>query len=294
MDKLTALRVFRRVAELKSFSAAARDLDLSAAAISKNVRELEAALGARLINRTTRSLHLTEAGAAYLARASAILDDLGDADAAIGEFARAPRGVLKVSAPMSFGITQVAPIVAGFLAAHPGIRVDLDLNDAYVDMVDGGFDVGIRGGGPLRDSSLIARKLTDFSRVLCAAPAYLAQHAAPKAPADLNAHPCLIYALANASTRWSFRSGAKNVAVDVDGPLKINNSLGLAHAAAAGAGIALLPRFAAAPLLERGALVRLMPNWEAEPLPIQAIYPRHRQASLKVRLFIDALVEGLN
>ncbi len=139
MDKLTALNVFRRVAELQSFSAAARELDLSNAAISKNVRELEAELGVRLINRTTRRLHLTEAGALYLARTNAILDDLREADAAIGELGAAPRGLIRVSAPMSLGIAKIAPAIADFLADYPEIRIELDLNDRYIDIVEGGF-----------------------------------------------------------------------------------------------------------------------------------------------------------
>lgn len=293
MDKLTALNVFRQVAELKSFSAAARELDLSNAAISKNVRELEAELGVRLINRTTRRLHLTEAGALYLARANTILDDLREADAAVGELGTAPRGLIRVSAPMSLGIAKIAPAIADFLADYPEIRIELDLNDRYIDIVEGGFDIAIRGGARLDDSSLVARKLSDLDRVVCASPDYIARHGVPATPAALCDHSCLVYTLSSAPHRWTFlRKGARQT-IDVSGPLRVNNSLAIAAAVRAGLGVGLLPTFATAQDLKEGALRQVLKSWNAEPAAIYAIYPRHREASPKLRLFIDALARAL-
>ncbi len=293
MEKLTALNIFRRVAELQSFSAAARELDLSNAAISKNVRELEAELGVRLINRTTRRLHLTEAGALYLTRTNAILDDLREADASVGELGAAPRGLIRVSAPMSLGIAKIAPAIADFLADYPEIRIELDLNDRYIDIVEGGFDIAIRGGARLDNSSLIARKLGDLDRVVCASPDYIGRHGAPRTPADLSDHACLAYTLSSAPHRWTFLRKGERQAIDISGPLRVNNSIAIAAAARAGLGVGLLPTFAVAQDLKEGALKQMLKSWSAEPAAIYAIYPSHREASIKLRLFIDALARAL-
>ncbi|MBI1250962.1 MAG: LysR family transcriptional regulator [Alphaproteobacteria bacterium] len=293
MDQLTALRVFRRVAELGGFAAAARDLDLSNAAVSKNVRELEEALGARLINRTTRRMHLTEAGAAYLAKTRAILDQLSEADAAVADAGAAPRGLLRVAAPMSVGIAHVAPAAAAFLQAYPDVRLELSFDDRAIDIVEGGFDVAIRGAARLKDSSLIARRVGGLDRVVCAAPAYVKRRPQPKTPADLSAHDCLIYTLSSAPRRWTFTRKGKGQSANVAGPLSVNNSLALAAAARAGLGVALVPHFAAEGDLASGALVRLLPDWACEPAALYALTPRHRQAEAKVRLFIDHMAKAL-
>lgn len=293
MDKLTALRVFRRVAERNSFSAAADDLALSRAAVSKNVRELEAELGVRLINRTTRRLHLTEAGELYLARTSAVLDDLTQADAAASELSLTPRGRLKVSAPMSLGLTKIGRAVSEFLIACPEVKVELDLNDRFIDLVDGGFDVGIRGAGQLEDSSLIARRLCDLNSLACASPSYLARRGAPAAPEDLADHDCLTYSLASERGQWVFTRGEESRSVQVDGPLRANNSLAIVQAAAAGLGVVVAPIFALEAGLASGALVQVLPEWRATAGAVYAIYPRHRQASLTVRAFVDTAARVL-
>ena len=175
MDKVTALRVFRRVAELASFSAAARQLRLSNAAVSKNVRELEEELGAQLLQRTTRRVQLTAAGEQYYRRIVAVLDELANADSAASEQSQAPRGRLRVAAPMSFGLSELAAKVATFGTLYPELSIELELNDRFVDVIQEGFDVAIRGSGPLPDSNLVAKKLLDIERVVCASPEYLLQ-----------------------------------------------------------------------------------------------------------------------
>jgi DNA-binding transcriptional LysR family regulator len=293
MDKLTALRVFCRVAELGSFAAAARDLDLSNAAVSKNVRELEQALAVRLINRTTRRLHLTETGDAYFKSVRAVLSTLADADTAVAETARAPRGRLRVAAPMSVGLTRIAPSVVEFLRAYPEMQVDLELDDRYVDVVDGGFDVVIRGAAALHDSTLIVRRLAELERVVCAAPGYFALHGMPDHPKSLRNHACLVYNLSPSPNLWTFHRQDEVCKAEVGGPLRVNNSLALTQAAAAGLGIARIPRFAAEAQLDTGALVAALIDWRVEPTVLHAISPRHRQASLNLRLFVDHLALAL-
>lgn len=293
MDKLTALRVFRRVVELSGFSAAAEDLGLSNAAVSKNVQELEAELGARLLNRTTRRVNPTEAGQLYYDRISAMLDELGDADAFVSDYSTSPRGTLKVNAPMSMGLARVVPVVSDFLVAYPEISVDLQMNDAVVDLIQNGFDIGIRGAGGLKDSSLVARKLGNISRSLCAAPTYIENAPALKQPEDLGAHECLIYSLSSSPDVWTFKKAERTVEITVSGRLKINNSIALKDAAIAGAGLALLPHFVCAEALADGRLKALLPDWRAARQAIYAVYPAHREHSQKLRVFLDFLADRL-
>lgn len=293
MDKLTALTVFRHVAELQSFNQAARALRLSNAAVSKNIRELEEELGARLIHRTTRRLHLTAAGEAYHRQVCDILDQLRLADARMIEQAAVPRGLLRVTVPTSLGLTLLAGAVGEFLSQYPELRVELEMNDRYVDIVHEGFDVAIRGGGALRDSSMVARKLCELRRVACAAPGYLTQHGSPKVPGDLPAHRCLIYSLSSSPTRWIFRKGKERCGIDVSGPLRINSSLGLIRAAESGAGIALVPLFAVQAELRAKVLKTVLNTWQPELQTLYAVYPQHRQGSQNLRLLLDFIAPRL-
>jgi DNA-binding transcriptional LysR family regulator len=290
MDKLTALRVFRRVCETGSFTSAARELRLSNAAVSKNVRELEEELGARLIERTTRRLRITEAGEAYLRRVSAILDELETVDAEVKDKSSSPRGSLRVAAPMSLGVSRLAHAVGAFLVQYPGLEVELEMNDRYVDLVAEGFDVAIRGGA-LQDSSLVARKLGTIERVLVAAPSYLRAHGRPRHPRELARHRCLVHSLARSPARWVLTQKSRTVRLDISGPLSINSSLGLAGAAVAGAGIALLPRATVSDALSTGQLEAVLRDWRAEHQSLYAVYPRHHQVSQRVRLFVDFLAK---
>jgi DNA-binding transcriptional LysR family regulator len=287
MEKLTALNVFRAVCELGSFSGAARKLRLSNAAVSKNVRELEYELGARLLERTTRRVRMTEVGEAYWRRASAILDELRVLDTETKDHGRVPRGTLRVAAPMSLGIAQLAPAVGAFLVEYPELHVELEMNDRYVDLVGEGFDVALRGG-TLADSSLVARRLGAIQRVLCASPAYLRKYGRPARPQDLPQHRCLVYSLAKSPTRWTLTRKTRRIRLEIQGPL-INSSLALAGAASAGAGIALLPEVTVRDALAKKQLETVLPDWTAEPQSLFAVYPRHHQISHRVRLFIDFL-----
>ena len=294
MDKLTALRVFRRVVEHESFSRAARDLRLSNAAVSKNVRELEEELGAPLIHRTTRRLHLTPAGEAYYQHAVAILDALAEADQAVKELASAPRGVLRIASPMSLGLTDIAPAVADFLLRYPDVKLELEMSDRVVDVVREGFDICIRGGGTLTDSTLVAKKLTRLQRVVVAARSYLDRVGEPRSPAQLATHQCLVYSLSSSPTRWTFVKGATKKSVDIDGPLRVNSSLALVQAAAAGLGLAFVPLRAVRRELAEDRLVTVLRDWKDEPQALYAVYPRHRESSRLLRLFIEHLSQHLD
>lgn len=291
MDKLVALTVFRRVVELNGFAAAAETLGYSAAAVSKYVRALEAELGARLLNRTTRRLSLTEAGKAYYQSTVEVLEKLNSMDEQARDQSQTPRGRLRVNAPMSVGIELLAPIVSRFLEGYPDIHIELALDDARVDMVDKGFDLSISGASSLKDSSLIGRRLSDLPRVLCASPRYLVGQP-PLHPEQLGQHRCLVYSLAEEATRWRFTSGGRSETVDVTGRFEINNSMALCRAAVAGEGIALLPRFIAGNYLNSGDLLPLLEDWEPEPRSLYLTYPRHREGTWALRLLIDFLLDS--
>lgn len=293
LDKLIGLNVFRRVAELRSFNQAARELRLSTTAVSKNVRELEAALGVRLLHRTTRTVQLTPTGEAYYGRVVDVLERLNQADLAAADLGRSPRGVLRVAAPMSLGIGLIAPAVAAFSRQHPDLKIELELDDSYVDIVREGFDVALRGGGPLPDSSLMARKLTDIDRIVCAAPGYLEANGTPRAPRDLAAHRCLVYSLTRTPTRWTFRKAGMSRSVDVQAALRVNNSLALVRAAVAGAGVTRVPTSIAREELKRGTLLPLLERWQSEPQGLFALYPQHRESAPKVHLFVNHLAAHL-
>jgi DNA-binding transcriptional LysR family regulator len=294
MDKLIALNVFRRVVEFKSFSRAADALNLSNAAVSKNVQELEKELGTQLIHRTTRRLNLTEAGRLYFQRVSSILDELERVEEFVSDLSVKPHGLLRVTAPMSLGLTHVATAIYQFQSIYPDMRIELILNDRYVDLIEEGFDVGIRGGGRLvNDTSLVSHRICDIQRVVCASPAYLKQYGEPKSPEDLKKHHCVIYTLARSPHEWSFWRGHETVSVHVDGSLKVNNSLAASQAAVAGLGLIFLPMFTVLDGLERGMLKNVLKEWSTEPLTLYAIYPKHRQHSGKLQVFIDFISEAL-
>jgi DNA-binding transcriptional LysR family regulator len=293
MDKLTALRVFCRVADLGSFAAAARDLDLSDAAVGKNVRELEAELATRLINRTTRKLHLTEAGQTYLVRARQLLSDLAEADASIKLSSGDLRGNLRIAAPMTIGLTRIAPAVSSFLLAHSAVSIDLELDDRKIDIVENGFDLAIRGTSHLRDSSLLSRRIAGLDRIVCTAPVYLDRFGPIDGPADLSRHTCLIYSLSEQPGRWKFERLHEERVVDVSGPLRMNNSLALAASAAAGLGIARLPVAAAERWLADGTLTRVCPDWRVEPGDVYTLIPKHREASPLLRQFVEHLASAM-
>jgi len=294
MDKLRAITVFRRVIELGSFKAAAEDLNLSKAAISKNINELEQYLQSPLINRTTRKMHITENGQRYYNHVRNILDELSDADMSIIESSHQPRGLIKVSVPMSVGLLKINPAVCEFMRLNPEISVELIMNDHYVDLVEQGLDIAIRGGAELDTSSLKSRKLLDLNRVLCASPHYIAQAPVLESPDDLSFQHCLVYSLSSSPTQWTFShiADTRTKAIDLArGSYTVNNGLALKQAVEAGLGIVLTPEIFVKAEIANGKLVSLLPQWQAQTHALYAVYPFHKEKSLKVRAFIDYLVE---
>lgn len=290
MDNLTDVAVFVRVVERGSFTRAADELELSRAVVSKYLTRLEARLGVRLLNRTTRRLSLTEAGAELFGASRAALDRIAEAEGAITRLQKEPRGTLKVNAPMSFGILELAPALPGFLSQYPDIQVDLRMDDRQVDLVEEGFDVGVRITQRLAESSLVARRLATCRQWVCAAPDYLAAHGVPETPEDLAAHNCILYQYASAANVWRFRAaGGRDIAVAVTGNLRANNGIAEREAAVRGVGILLTPSFYVGEELRSGRLRRLLPDYALPELGIFALYPKRNHVPPKVRVFVDFL-----
>lgn len=291
VDHLAEMAAFVRVVEAGTFTGAAQRLGWSKSMVSRRIAELEDRLGARLLNRTTRRLSLTEAGDAYYRRCARILAEIDDAEDEIARLSAEPRGTLRVNAPMSFGTQHLAPAIAGFVGRYPQVRIDLTLDDRFVDLIDDGVDVAVRIG-VLADSSLIARRLAPSHVVLCASPAYLARRGVPERPADLAAHDCLLYSNAVSVDQWQF-PGADGAAetVRVRGPMVANNGDVLREVAIAGLGIARLPTFIVADALADGRLRPLLCRHRLPETPIHAVYPHSRHLSTKVRAFVDFLAE---
>lgn len=293
MNKITALNVFRRVVEMGTFRAAADDLHLSQAAVSKNINELEAYLGIALINRTTRRLSVTAAGMTYYRQICAVLDGLEAADQSIMATSFTPRGRLRIGMPMSYGLIRLNPLVCEFQRRYPAIGIEVILSDAYMDLVDQGLDVVIRGAGTLEDSTLRAKPLCQVQRVLCAAPDYLKEAGQPAHPEDLKAHNCLRYSLSASPGKWCFSRAEESVTVDVlPASFCANNGIALKQAAVQGLGVILVPYEFVASELADGTLVKLLPDWQPHPHALFAVYPFHKEQSPNVRLFIEFIVKA--
>jgi len=292
MDRLSTLEVFVAVAERGSFSKAAEDLNLSNSAVSKQVAALEERLGARLLNRTTRRVSLTDVGQAYWERAKGVLADLEEADAAAASLHDEARGVLKMSVPFSFSLSHLPPVIADFMAAHPKLEIDLVLNDRFVDIVDEGFDVAIRIG-ELADSSLKARRIAPVRRVLAASPAFLDRVGRPDTPEELNGEWCLRYSIGGDTLDLEREGSPGDIAAQIktQGPLRVNNGDMIREAMLRGIGIASLPTFIIGEDLKSGALERVLPDWCARTIAMYAVYPPGKALSAKVRLLIDFLAE---
>jgi DNA-binding transcriptional LysR family regulator len=289
VDRFVALTVFASVVEQGSFARAAERLGMSTSAVSRRVAELEAHLSARLLNRTTRRLSLTESGRAFHERCVQLLADLGEAEEAVTAATIAPRGTLRLTCSISFGVRHLAPALADFQARHPQLRFDVELSDRAVDIVDEGIDLAIRIGS-LGSQSLIARKIGVSALLCCAAPAYLARHGTPSTPAELAKHACLSYEYAAERSTWRFRDNAGTEhEVRIAGPVHANNGQILCALAVAGVGITLEPDFIVAPEVRAGRLVTLLPGYAVAPIDIYAVYPSRRHLSAKVRAFVDFL-----
>lgn len=290
MDRLTALQVFHRVAQRGSFAEAGRSLGLSPAAISKNIAELEAHVGTRLIQRTTRRMALTEEGRLYLEHVTRALDALADADSALCPFKAAPSGLLKVSAPMTFTLTQISCALPAFLERYPELQLDLHLDDRRVDIVREGFDLAIRGSDRLEDSSLIARPLTSMSHVLCAAPGYFEMRGRPHTPADLNGLEHIRFSLSGHADVWEFEQDGRMERVAVNARYSVSSSLAVRDALRAGFGVSLIPLPYVEEDLRTGRLQAALEDWSTVKTALYAIYPSRQHMTPKLRALLDFLV----
>ncbi len=288
MNNLTGMVIFAQVVQSGSFSKAADALGMSKSSVSKKVSFLEDRLGVRLLNRTTRKLSLTEVGQVFFERCERIMSEAEEAELAITRLQDEPRGVLKISAPVSFGMRHIGKPLAAFLATHDQLSVDVQLNDRYVDIVEEGFDLAIRVG-QLPDSSLIARKVGNARLMVCAAPSYWEKHPKPQHPLDLEQHNCLIYTLARTASFWPYQEGGKTHQVKIEGSIKANNGEVLRDLALAGIGLAVSPSFIVGPDVAKGTLECVLEGFDHNPVNIYAVYPHNRHLSAKVRLFVDFL-----
>lgn len=288
MDTIDGMRTFVAVILEGSFSGAAERLNMSPQLVSKYVGQLEDRLGARLINRTTRRISITEVGQAYHDRCRYILAEIDEMESAVGETAAAARGTLRINAPMTFGTMHLASAIAEYQLGQPEVTVDLTLDDRVVDIVNEGYDVAIRIGR-LQESSLVARKLAPVRLVVCASPDYLAERGVPESPQDLKDHECLRYTLSGDSNRWQFKDGDQPMEVRVDGRFVANNGDAIRIAALAGRGLGLHPTFIVGEDLRAGRLQVVLEDYEVEPMGVYAVYAHRQYLSGKVRTFVDFL-----
>jgi DNA-binding transcriptional LysR family regulator len=291
---LNQLLIFAKVVEQGSFIGAARALGLPKTTVSRKVQELEERLGTRLLQRTTRRVALTEAGATYHEYSSRIVQDLEEADNAVGRMREAPRGALRVSASFSFGMGALVPLVPEFLAQYPEINLQLELRNDTVDLLAEGFDLAVRIGSQT-DSSYASRQLGRSRLYLYASPGYLEQHGAPAGPEDLPGHPTLTLSRFSRHGRyyWPLQNGHEEQEVYLTPHLVANDPGVIRYAAVAGLGIAILPAMLIRRELEEGSLQQVIPEWEGPPTEISAVYPSRRGLSPKVRAFIDFMGEKL-
>lgn len=290
MDRFSEMQAFVAVVDAGSFVKAAEHLALSKPAITRYVGNLEARLGVRLLHRTTRRLSLTEEGAVFHARCQELLGGLSEAEAEISSRAGEASGLIKVNAPLSFGIVHLAPLWGTFQALHPKVRMEVSLNDRLVDLVEEGYDLAIRIA-QLPDSSLISRKLSATRAVLCAAPEYLRQHGHPAHPAELAAHRILAYSQLGTGDEWTFTGPQGPVSVKTRPVFHANNGDTCRSAALQGHGMIMQPSFLIGEDLRSGALVEVLPEFRGPEFGIYALYPSRKFVAPKVRLLIDFLIE---
>lgn len=289
MDRITGWQLFVRAAESGSFSKAARDLNLTQPTVTKHVAALEAQLGARLLNRNTRGLSLTEVGALYYDKCKEILEAIEEADDIVNTRQGQVRGTLRIGTSVAFGRRVITPLVLEFMKRHPALRIDLSFEDTYVDLVARGIDVAIRMGR-LADSSLGARYLGNNPWVMVATPAYLKKHGTPRAPADLNRHNVLIYSTVLGDDRLHFaRGGHRPATVAVHGSLRANNLSAILHAVRAHMGLAALPWYVAGESIAAGRVEPVLEDWTLPAQEIHAVYASPKQVPAKVTALIAYL-----
>jgi len=294
MDVMSSMAVFRRVVEAKNFSAVARETNMSQSTVSKHIAALEERLGAKLLNRSTRSLKLTEAGKEYYHHCVRILNDFQEAEASIGKGKIKPTGTLRISTSAAFGRTCLLPYLDEFFNAYPDINIDLLFDDDYVDLVKQGIDLAIRIG-PLADSSLIARKIGTSPRVVVASTEYLVKHGRPKKPTDLIKHNCLFYSLQKAPDLWYFNSAQEgDESVRVSGRLKASSPDAICDATMEGLGISILCEWFARKYIRNGRLNVILQNYHPTAYDINAIYPERKFVPQKVKSMIEFLISKMD
>lgn len=290
MDRIEAMRAFVTVVNEGSFTRAADRLAMSPQLVSKYVSQLEQHLSVRLLNRTTRKIHLTEAGVSYHQRAQQVLNDIDDMESQTGALQTQAQGLLRISAPVSFAIRHMAPLLSEFQNAHPSVGIDLQLNDRKVDVVEEGFDIVLRIGH-LKSSSLIAKRIAPVRLLMCASPAYLKQHGTPQRPEDLKDHRYLRYSYMELDTNQSVHRWLQSNNQEGNSDMISNNGDVLVEAAIAGAGIVLQPTFISGSAIKEGKLQVILPEYEPEPMGLYAVYAHRKLLASKVRSFID-FIEG--
>lgn len=288
-DKLNAMKIFRRVAELGSFTRAADDLDITAATVSKHIAFLERDVDTRLINRTTRRMNLTDAGLAFLSRTQALLDDLEEAELEARGFQAEPKGSIRLNVPMSFGLTHITEAIDSFLQRYPDITVDLQLSDRMVDLVEQGVDMAIRVRSSLSDSTLLAKPLRKSRNIVCASPGYLDNSPEIRSPVDLERHNCLAFTFHDRPRIWEL--GGEEVTVN--GNFRTDSSLSIRQSLLRGLGVGLLPRFLVQADIESGDLVPLLTDYPPKPYTVFALFPPGRKQPTKVRLLLEHLDQHL-
>ncbi|VIO65828.1 HTH-type transcriptional regulator DmlR [Bradyrhizobium ivorense] len=290
MDRLTSMAVFAKVADLGSFTAAAKELRISPTMIGKHIRFLEERLGSQLINRSTRRQSLTELGRSYLDHCKRLLEEAEAGDALVEEAMSAPRGKLRVATSVAFGSYSLAPALVRFMKIYPEVTVDLVLSDKMVDLLEEGLDAAIRVG-TLTDSTMMSRALSPYTGVVCAAPSYLAERGTPAHPHDLAGHECLRYPGWSDGQRWTFLGPDGEIHVDVKSRLTMNSTFAIRYAALAGAGIVLMRDELLAGDIAAGRLKVLLPDYRTQSRARQILWPKHRKMTPKLRALIDFVVE---
>ncbi|HCY64475.1 MAG TPA: LysR family transcriptional regulator [Oxalobacteraceae bacterium] len=291
---LIALRSFIAVVESGSFVRGAEQLNASTAAISRRIAALEQALGSQLINRTTRRIDITEAGRRFYEDAVNIIQLLGEAEERVRIGREAATGIMRVAAPLSFGVEQVAPVLPEFMRRHPALKMQLLLEDRYTDLHSEAIDIAIRIGTSLPDSSLVAVRIGSIDRVFCAAPGYLKKNGEPNTPEELKQHRCLHYSLLSLREEWGFLFGDAAEAAQIKNSLSANNAEALKACAIGGMGITLLPRFVIEDALKDGQLRQVMAAYSPPSSGLFAVRPSRRYVPARVRLFIDYLRESFD
>ena len=284
MDKLRAIELFVRLANIGSFTKVAEQTGHSKSMISKEISRLESDIGARLLHRSTRNVQLTPVGQGYLQRANDILEKMADADSFVQDLQEQPRGKLKINAPMALGITDLSSLFAEFMSSHPDIELDIHLGDEQVDLVEHGFDLGFRASSQPIDVNYVGKPLTQFSYKICASPDYISSHPQILKPKDLKEHNCFVYSYFQGKNVWPIEDG-----VAINGRLKVNNTMFMMESIKKGLGIGFIPDFVAQSAIDSGQVVEILPDSKKLQLTLYALYPARHHVSAKLVLCIEFL-----